>query len=76
MLGNLKHGAAKAGVTDVCVHDLRRSPNTHRARKPAVPIVKELAGHSDVKRTLRHYVTIRESDVAKAREVTAHALAV
>lgn len=39
-----------------------------------VPVVKELAGHADVKTILRYYVSIREADMAEARDVTAHAL--
>ncbi|UCE58282.1 MAG: site-specific integrase [Phycisphaerales bacterium] len=71
---NFQRRAGKAGVTDVTIHDLRRSCITHWARKLAVPIVKELAGHSDINTTLRYYVAIRDCDMAEARSVTAHAL--
>ncbi len=73
---NFKRRACKAGVARVCVHDLRRSAISHWARKLAVPIVKELAGHADIATTMRYYVSIRASDMAEAREVTTRALAV
>ena len=41
-----------------------------------VPIVQELAGHSGIKTTQRYYISIREVDLAEAREVTANALLV
>jgi len=56
------------------MHDLRRAAITHWARKLAAPIVQELAGHADIKTTLRYYVSIRPEDMAQARDVTANAL--
>lgn len=71
---NFQRRASKAAVTDVSVHDLRRAAITHWARKLAVPLVKELAGHADISTTMRYYVSIREVDLVEAREVTAKAL--
>jgi integrase len=71
---NFQRRALKAGVNDVCVHDLRRSAISHWARKLAVLIVQELAGHADIKTTQRYYVTIRVEDLAEARNVTASVL--
>lgn len=51
-LNNLNHGfgvlAKRAGVGDVCLHDLRRSCLTHWARKLPSHVTKELAGHSSM----------------------------
>ena len=71
---NFKSIAHRAGVVKVTLHDLRRSCITHWARKIAAPIVQALAGHSDINTTLRYYVSIREPDMAEAREVTAQVL--
>lgn len=71
---NFQRRARNAGVTDVTLHDLRRSAITHWARKLATPVVKELAGHADISTTLRYYVSIRAADMADARDVTAAAL--
>ncbi len=64
-----------AGVPHLSMHDLRRAAITHWARKLPAPVVQELAGHADIKTTLKHYVVIRQEDLAAAREVTAEALA-
>ena len=37
-------------------------------------VVRKLAGHADIKTTLKYYVTLRPDDMAKASEVTARAL--
>lgn len=63
-----------AGVHNVSLHDLRRSAISHWARKLAAPIVMELAGHTSIATTLRYYVSIRDSDMAEAREVIATAM--
>ena len=67
----LKDGSVHATGT---LHDLRRSCITHWARKIAAPVVQALAGHSDIHTTLRYYVSIREPDMAEARDVTAQVL--
>ena len=74
VLGNFQRRATTAGVHNVTIHDLRRSAITHWARKLAVPVVKELAGHADIATTMKFYVTIRAADMAEAREVTASVL--
>ena len=73
---NFKSMAHRAGVVNVTLHDLRRSCITHWARKIAAPVVQALAGHSDIHTTLRYYVSIREPDMAEARDVTAQVLLV
>lgn len=73
---HFKSMAHRAGVMKVTLHDLRRSCITHWARKIAAPVVQALAGHSDINTTLRYYVSIREPDMAEAREVTARVLKV
>ncbi len=73
---NFKSIAHRVGVVEVTLHDLRRSCITHWARKIAAPIVQALAGHSDINTTQRYYVSIREPDMAEAREVTTQVLQV
>lgn len=68
--------AKRAGVPNVSVHDLRRSCITNWARRVPVAVVKELAGHSDVKTTLKYYVSVSEHDRTEAREAIAEALLV
>ena len=63
-----------ARIADATLHDLRRSCITHWARKLRAPIVRELAGHADIRTTLKYYVSIRQEDLAEAREVSAKAL--
>jgi integrase len=65
-----------AGVPDASLHDLRRACITHWARKLPAAIVQELAGHADIKTTLKYYVALCQEDLAAARDVTAEALAV
>ena len=71
---NFKRIARMAGVPDVSLHDLRRSCISNWARKLAAPVVQQLAGHSDIKTTMRYYVTVRKDDLALAREATSEAL--
>ena len=63
-----------AGVDRTTIHDLRRSALTNWARVLAAPVVMELAGHSDIKTTLRYYVSIQRSDLDQAREVASDLL--
>jgi len=74
LLRGFKVRAERAGVHNITLHDLRRSCITHWAQKLQAPIVKELAGHSDISTTLRYYVSIRDSDMHEAREVMTKAL--
>lgn len=74
LLRGFKVRASKANVLNVTLHDLRRSCITHWAKKLQAPVVKELAGHSDISTTLRYYVSIRDSDMNEAREVMTKAL--
>lgn len=72
---NFQRRATKAEVYNVTLHDLRRSTISNWARKPAVPIVKELSGHAGFSTTMKYYFSIRDTDMAEAREVTADVLA-
>ena len=73
---NFQRRARNGGVTDVTLHDLRRSCITHWARRLATPVVMRLAGHADISTTLRYYVSIGAADMAEARTVTADAMQV
>lgn len=61
-------------VPDATLHDLRRSCISHWAGSLSATVVRKLAGHADIKTTLKYYVTVRPADMAKASEVTARAL--
>lgn len=71
---NFKKRATKAKVEGVSLHDLRRSAISHWARRLPAPVTKELAGHGDINTTLRYYVSIRDVDMAEARDITAKTL--
>ncbi len=64
----------RAAIAHASLHDLRRACITHWARKLPAPVVKELAGHADIKTTIKHYVALQPGDLAAARDVTAAAL--
>ena len=65
-----------AGISHASLHDLRRACISRWARRMSSAVVKELAGHKDIKTTLKYYVSIRPEDLERAREVTAEALLV
>ncbi len=71
VLNNVNRGfqarADKADVRDVSIHDLRRSAITHWARKLPVAVVKELAGHADVKTTLPYSFAVRREPSGSSR---------
>ena len=57
----------KAGCPDLCLHDLRRTYITRliRAGVP-LPTVQKLAGHSDIKTTLKYYNQVNDADLRAA----------
>jgi len=59
----------KAGVSRYDLHDLRRSCITHWAKELPIHVVKELAGHSDIKTTQQFYLSVQEEDVARAQKL-------
>ena len=72
---NFKRFASAAGVSDVSLHDLRRSAITHWARRLPVHVVKDLAGHANIQTTLRYYITVQQSDREQARRAIADIMA-
>lgn len=36
--------------------------------------MRDLAGHADIRTTLKYYVSIRDEEMEQAREITANAL--
>lgn len=59
----------RAGVAHLTFHDFRRTCITNWARKIPAHVVKTLAGHSDIKTTLKYYVAIQQVDLDDARRV-------
>ena len=57
----------EAVVQDITIHDLRRTYITRliRAEVP-LPTVQELAGHADIKTTLKYYNWVSSDDKRKA----------
>lgn len=66
----------KAEIPRATIHDLRRSCITHWAKQLAMAIVQELAGHADMKTTMKYYVSMRPEDLSEARDIIANALQV
>jgi integrase len=64
-----------AGVAKFTFHDLRRSCITNWARHLPVHVVQKLAGHSDIKTTQQHYLSVQPDDLETARSVQAELLA-
>ncbi len=56
----------RAGISDVTLHDLRRTYVTRliRAGVP-VPTVQDLAGHANIETTLKHYTQVNDEDRRK-----------
>lgn len=64
----------KAKIARATIHDLRRSCITHWVKSLTAVVVNELAGHVDIKTTLKYYVSLRPEDLSEAREVSANAM--
>lgn len=73
LLNNLNRRLAtlrkRAGVAKFTYHDLRRSCITNWAGALPVHVVQRLAGHSDIKTTQRHYLSVQEADLEQARRI-------
>ncbi len=57
----------KAGVPKCSFHDLRKSYCTNLAGAVPLHVVQELAGHSDIRTTRKHYVKVRDEQIDTAR---------
>ena len=69
VLKRFKTLCRKSGVGPYTIHDVRRSCITNWARRLPMHVVKQLAGHSDIKTTQRYYLSVQLEDVRKARAV-------
>ncbi len=57
----------KAGLPKCSYHDLRKSYCTNLAGAVPLHVVQELAGHSDIRTTRKHYVKVRDEHIELAR---------
>jgi integrase len=64
----------QAGVGKFTFHDLRRTCITNWARQLPVHVVQKLAGHSDIKTTQQHYLSVLEDDLTSAQRVQSEIL--
>lgn len=69
ILRRFKTLCRRAGVKQYTIHDIRRSCITNWAKRLPIHVVKELAGHSDIKTTQEYYLSIQPEDIAKAQKV-------
>jgi integrase len=69
MLIRLKSFCNKAKIKDFCFHDLRRSCITNWAKNLPIHAVQELAGHSEIETTRKHYLSVGNSDREMARRI-------
>jgi len=78
LLNNLRRRLAtlrkSAGLAKFTYHDLRRSCITNWAKHLPIHVVQKLAGHSDIKTTQEHYLSVQEDDLEKARRVQSEIL--
>jgi len=58
-----------AGVRHFTFHDLRRTSITNWARAQVPHVVRQLAGHSDIRTTEKYYFSVLPDDLEKARQV-------
>jgi integrase len=61
----------KAAVGPYSLHDMRRSCITNWAKHLPIHVVKQLAGHSDIRTTQQYYLSVQPEDVNRAQEVQA-----
>lgn len=59
----------RAGLGPYSFQDLRRSCITNWARSLPMYVVRELAGHSDIRTTQRYYLLVQQQDLQKSRTV-------
>ena len=57
----------RAGVPACTFHDLRKSYCTNLAGSVPLHVIRELAGHSDIRTTQKHYLQVRQEHVDAAR---------
>ena len=69
MLTRLKVFCKWAGVKQFCFHDLRRTCITNWARHLPIHAVQDLAGHSKIETTRKHYLSVGKSDRDMARAI-------
>lgn len=58
----------RAGIPVCTFHDLRKSYCTNLAGSVPLHVVQELAGHSDIRTTRKHYLQVRQEQVDAARQ--------
>lgn len=58
----------KAKLPKFTFHDLRRSFCTNLTGAVPLHVVQELAGHSDIRTTRKHYLQVRQELIETARE--------
>jgi len=75
MLTRLKVFCKRAKVSKFCFHDLRRSCITNWAKLLPIHAVQELAGHSKIETTRKHYLSVGKSDMDMARKIQEEVLA-
>ena len=79
VLNNLNHRLRvlrkRAGVAKFTYHDLRRTCITNWAQYLPIHVVQKLAGHSDIKITQKHYLSVQEDYMEQARRVQVKMLA-
>lgn len=69
-----RHIRRLAGVTDVTIHDYRRTAGARKYRSVGdLGLVQTFLGHKDISMTRRHYVHIKLDDVSK-RIIAAEAM--
>ena len=75
MLTRLKIFCRRADVGEFCFHDLRRSCITNWAKLLPIHAVQELAGHSKIETTRKHYLSVGKSDMDMARKIQEEVMA-
>jgi integrase len=71
---DFKSFVRRAGVGQCSFHDLRRSCITNWARALPIHVVRQLAGHSDMKTTQTYYLSVQEDDLERARGIQSQIL--
>jgi len=61
----------RGGVGPYTIHDMRRSCITNWAKHLPIHVVKQLAGHSDIRTTQRYYLSVQPEDVNRAQAIQA-----
>jgi integrase len=58
----------RAGLPEFSIHDLRKTYCTNLSAAIPMHVVKELAGHSDIRTTQKYYVKVQPELIEKARK--------